>query len=105
KAEKFQGSDEIRDHKISPDLEQGDRKSRRTKEYQNKMTHFQGVKKNNCQAILQGLEYSFQSHNHLTQRPAKLGDGEKDSTSALEFLETNSSSGRGDELSYNNLFY
>nr|GEZ26278.1 hypothetical protein [Tanacetum cinerariifolium] len=33
-----------------------------------------------------------------------IGDGEKDSISALEFSETNSSGGRGDELSYNNLW-
>nr|GFA39925.1 hypothetical protein [Tanacetum cinerariifolium] len=29
----------------------------KVKEYQNGMTHFHGVKGNNCQAILQGLEY------------------------------------------------
>nr|GEX83964.1 hypothetical protein [Tanacetum cinerariifolium] len=34
-----------------------------------------------------------------------IGDGEKDSISSLEFSETNSSGGRGDELSYNNLLF
>nr|GEU67517.1 hypothetical protein [Tanacetum cinerariifolium] len=32
----------------------------------------------------------------------RIGDGEKDSIAASEFAETNSSSGRGEELSYNN---
>nr|GEU48665.1 hypothetical protein [Tanacetum cinerariifolium] len=33
----------------------------------------------------------------------RIGDGEKDSIAESEFLKTNSSGGRGDELSYNNL--
>nr|GEZ58681.1 hypothetical protein [Tanacetum cinerariifolium] len=32
-----------------------------------------------------------------------IGDGEKESISATEFSKTNSSGGRGDELSYKNL--
>nr|GFB45481.1 hypothetical protein [Tanacetum cinerariifolium] len=32
----------------------------------------------------------------------RIGDGEKDSLAASEFAETNSFSGRGEELSYNN---
>nr|GEV30945.1 hypothetical protein [Tanacetum cinerariifolium] len=48
----------------------------RMKEYQNDMTHFQGVKENNCQAILQGLEYPFQSHHHLPQCLAASGHPE-----------------------------
>nr|GEY30915.1 hypothetical protein [Tanacetum cinerariifolium] len=39
----------------------------KTKEYQNKMTHLQRVKGNNCLAVLHGLDYPFQSHHHLPQ--------------------------------------
>nr|GFC81520.1 hypothetical protein [Tanacetum cinerariifolium] len=45
----------------------------RMKEYQNGMTHFHGVEGNNCQAILQRLEYPFQSHGHLPQCSVALG--------------------------------
>nr|GFC51100.1 hypothetical protein [Tanacetum cinerariifolium] len=45
----------------------------KVKEYQNGMTHWWGVKGNNCQAILQGSEYPFQSHNHHPQCPVALG--------------------------------
>nr|GEW55303.1 reverse transcriptase domain-containing protein [Tanacetum cinerariifolium] len=44
----------------------------RMKEYQNEMTHLQGVKGNNCLAILQGLEYPL-SHHHLPQCTTALG--------------------------------
>nr|GFB13650.1 hypothetical protein [Tanacetum cinerariifolium] len=48
-------------------------KDDKVKENENGMTHCQGVKRNNCQAILQGLEYLFQSHPHLPQCPEALG--------------------------------
>nr|GEX57561.1 reverse transcriptase domain-containing protein [Tanacetum cinerariifolium] len=53
---------------------QQDEEDERMKEYQNVMTQLQEVKGNNCQAILHGLEYPFQSHNHLPQYPTALGD-------------------------------
>nr|GFB09150.1 hypothetical protein [Tanacetum cinerariifolium] len=68
----------------------------RIKEYQNEMTHSPGVEGNNCQAILHGIKELLSS--------MRIGNGEKDLTLALEFSETNSSGGRGDELLYNNLW-
>nr|GFA58280.1 hypothetical protein [Tanacetum cinerariifolium] len=54
-------------------LQGPDEEDDKVKEYQNGMTHCQGVKGNNCQAILPGSEYPFQSHNHRPQCSAAVG--------------------------------
>nr|GFD41541.1 hypothetical protein [Tanacetum cinerariifolium] len=50
-----------------------------------------------------GLKYKSTSSIRGSLSLLGIGDGEKDSIPALEMSETISSSGRGDELSYNNL--
>nr|GFA56237.1 hypothetical protein [Tanacetum cinerariifolium] len=50
-----------------------------------------------------GLKYKSISSIRGSLSKLGIGDGEKDSISALELSETISSDGRGDELSYNNL--
>nr|GFC23463.1 hypothetical protein [Tanacetum cinerariifolium] len=51
-----------------------------------------------------GLKYKSISSIRGSPSLLGIGDGEKDSISALEMSETISSGGQGDELSYNNLW-